>query len=65
MYTNAMTDTLYGRSSGTVPRQPARLRRRLRRPRHHVPLSELPRTGTLATNDDGTPMHDWWVYLFY
>lgn len=25
----------------------------------------FPGPGTKATNDDGTPMHDWWVYLFY
>jgi hypothetical protein len=25
----------------------------------------FPSHGTTATNDDGTPMHNWWVYLFY
>ena len=25
----------------------------------------FPGSGTLSTNDDGTPMHNWWVYLFY
>ena len=25
----------------------------------------FPGPGTTATNDDGTPMHNWWVYLFY
>jgi hypothetical protein len=25
----------------------------------------FPSYGTTATNDDGTPMHNWWVYLFY
>jgi hypothetical protein len=25
----------------------------------------FPNHGTSATSDDGTPMHDWWVYLFY
>jgi hypothetical protein len=25
----------------------------------------FPSYGTTATNDDGSPMHNWWVYLFY
>ena len=25
----------------------------------------FPGPGTMATNADMTPMHDWWVYLFY
>jgi hypothetical protein len=25
----------------------------------------FPSYGTTAKNDDGTPMHNWWVYLFY
>jgi hypothetical protein len=25
----------------------------------------FPSYGTNAKNDDGTPMHNWWVYLFY
>jgi hypothetical protein len=25
----------------------------------------FPSYGTSATNDDGSPMHNWWVYLFY
>jgi hypothetical protein len=25
----------------------------------------FPGPGTRSTNDDGTPMHNWWVYLFY
>jgi hypothetical protein len=25
----------------------------------------FPGPGTKSTNDDGTPMHNWWVYLFY
>ncbi|HVY37558.1 MAG TPA: hypothetical protein VHM31_06470, partial [Polyangia bacterium] len=25
----------------------------------------FPSYGTAATNDDGSPMHNWWVYLFY
>jgi hypothetical protein len=25
----------------------------------------FPGPGTLAKNDDGTRMHNWWVYLFY
>jgi hypothetical protein len=25
----------------------------------------FPNYGTTAKNDDGTPMHNWWVYLFY
>ena len=25
----------------------------------------FPGYGTAAKNDDGTPMHNWWVYLFY
>ena len=25
----------------------------------------FPSYGTAAKNDDGTPMHNWWVYLFY
>jgi hypothetical protein len=25
----------------------------------------FPSYGTTAKNDDGTPMHNWWPYLFY
>lgn len=25
----------------------------------------FPNHDTKAKNDDGTPMHNWWVYLFY
>ena len=62
-YTNAMTDTLT--RSPSMTRVPHARRRRLRRPRHELPLPELPGPGTAAKNDDGTPMHNWWVYLFY
>ena len=30
-----------------------------------VPVPELPEPRHEANNDDGTPMHNWWVYLFY
>lgn len=64
-YTNAMTDRYYGRSTRDCPA--------------HQPACDddcgghgttylyqnFPSFGTQATNDDGTPMRNWWVYLFY
>jgi hypothetical protein len=64
-YTNAMTDEFYGRSSSDCP---------VDRPAcdddcggHGTTYlyQNFPGPGTQATNDDGTPMHNWWVYLFY
>jgi len=28
-------------------------------------FGSMPGLGTTATFTDGTPMHNWWVYLFY
>jgi len=69
-FTNAMTDQLYGRSpnpingacaSGTTPACSDDCGG------HGTAYiyENFPGPGTTAKNDDGTPMHNWWVYLFY
>jgi hypothetical protein len=67
-YTNKMTDDSRQRAAAGPCTSGSHLlldRGRLRRPRHVVPVPELPSYGTTAKNDDGTPMHNWWPYLFY
>jgi hypothetical protein len=54
-FTNAMTDTLFGslEDDDCGGHGTAYI------------YENFPGPGTLAKNDDGTPMHNWWVYLFY
>jgi hypothetical protein len=68
-FTNAMTDTLYGRSpnpiNGACPAaQPACSDDCGGHGTAYL-YQNFPGPGTVAKNDDGTPMHNWWVYLFY
>jgi hypothetical protein len=60
-----MTDTFYGRSQRTCPAgQPACDDDCGGHGTTYL-YQNFPSYGTLATNDDGTPMKNWWVYLFY
>jgi hypothetical protein len=54
-FTNAMTDTLFGsmEDDDCGGHGTAYI------------YENFPGPGTTAMNDDGTPMHNWWVYLFY
>jgi hypothetical protein len=55
-YTNARVDAGYPSNpalSDCGGKQPAYL------------LASMPGRGTTATASDGTPMKNWWVYLFY
>jgi hypothetical protein len=64
-YTNAMTDKLYGRSMRDCPAdQPACDDDCGGHGTTHL-YQNFPGPGTQAKNDDGTPMQNWWVYLFY
>ena len=69
-FTNAMTDQLYGRSpnpiNGACPSgsTPACSDDCGGHGTAYI-YENFPGPGTTATNDDGTPMHNWWVYLFY
>jgi hypothetical protein len=68
-FSNAMTDTLYGRSpnpiNGACPAaQPACSDDCGGHGTAYI-YQNFPGPGTTAKNDDGTPMHNWWVYLFY
>jgi hypothetical protein len=64
-YTNAMTDTLYGRSVRPCPAAQPACDDDCGGHGTTYLYQNFPAAGTLAKNDDGTPMHDWWVYLFY
>ncbi len=64
-FTNAMTDTLYGRSTRTCPATQPACDDDCGGHGTTYLYQNFPGPGTLATNADGTPMHDWWVYLFY
>jgi hypothetical protein len=64
-YTNAMTDKLYGRSSGNCPANQPACDDDCGGHGTTYLYQNFPGPGTAATNDDGTPMHNWWVYLFY
>jgi hypothetical protein len=64
-YTNAMTDTLYGRSARNCPAgQPACDDDCGGHGTTYL-YQNFPGPGTTAKSDDGTPMRNWWVYLFY
>jgi hypothetical protein len=64
-FNNAMTDTLYGRSGRTCPATQPACDDDCGGHGTTYLYQNFPGPGTLATNADGTPMHDWWVYLFY
>jgi hypothetical protein len=64
-YTNAMTDELYGRSTRTCPADQPACDDDCGGHGTTYLYQNFPGPGTTATNDDGTPMHNWWVYLFY
>jgi hypothetical protein len=57
-YTNAMTDTYANQQTGASDDDCGG---------HGTSYlyQNFPNYGTTAKNDDGTPMHNWWVYLFY
>jgi hypothetical protein len=64
-YTNAMTDQLYGQSRADCPADQPACDDDCGGHGTTYLYQNFPSHGTRATNDDGTPMHDWWVYLFY
>lgn len=64
-YTNAMTDMLYGRSGGNCPADQPACDDDCGGHGTTYLYQNFPGPGTAATNEDGTPMHNWWVYLFY
>jgi len=64
-YTNAMTDTLYGRSGRTCPANQPACDDDCGGHGTTYLYQNFPGPGTRAMNDDNTPMHNWWVYLFY
>jgi hypothetical protein len=68
-YTNAMTDMLYGRSpnpiNGACPAAQPACSDDCGGHGSTYLYQNFPGPGTRSTNDDGTPMHNWWVYLFY
>jgi hypothetical protein len=64
-YTNAMTDRYYGRSARDCPAQQPACDDDCGGHGSTYLYQNFPGPGTKATNDDGTPMHNWWVYLFY
>ena len=68
-YTNAMTDTLYGRSpspiNGACPAAQPACSDDCGGHGSTYLYQNFPGLGTKSTNDHGTPMHNSWVYLFY
>jgi hypothetical protein len=64
-YTNAMTDMLYGRSSRNCPANQPACDDDCGGHGTTYLYQNFPGPGTAAKNDDGTPMRNWWVYLFY
>ena len=64
-YTNAMTDKLYGRSTANCPANQPACDDDCGGHGTTYLYQNFPGPGTTATNDDGSPMHNWWVYLFY
>lgn len=64
-YTNAMTDMLYGRSQRSCPDDQPSCDDDCGGHGTTYIYQNFPGPGTQATNDDGTPMRNWWVYLFY
>jgi hypothetical protein len=64
-YSNAMTDEFYGRSQRVCPEDQPACDDDCGGHGTTYLYQNFPGPGTTATNDDGTPMHNWWVYLFY
>ncbi len=64
-YTNAMTDRLYGRSVRDCPANQPACDDDCGGHGSTYLYQNFPGPFTESTNDDGTPMHNWWVYLFY
>jgi hypothetical protein len=64
-YTNAMTNQLYGNSSQNCPADKPACDDDCGGHGTTYLYQNFPGPNTLATNDDGTPMRNWWVYLFY
>lgn len=64
-YTNAMTDRLYGRSVRDCPANQPACDDDCGGHGTTYLYQNFPGPFTKSTNDDGTPMHNWWVYLFY
>jgi hypothetical protein len=64
-YTNAMTDTLYGRTQRTCPANQPACDDDCGGHGTTYLYQNFPGPGTQAKNDDNTAMHNWWVYLFY
>jgi hypothetical protein len=64
-YSNAMTDMFYGRSQRTCPAEQPACDDDCGGHGTTYLYQNFPGPGTIATNADGTPMHNWWVYLFY
>lgn len=64
-YTNAMTDGLYGRSVRDCPANQPACDDDCGGHGTTYLYQNFPGPGTKATNDDGSPMRNWWVYLFY
>lgn len=64
-YTNAMTDKLYGRSGRDCPADEPACDDDCGGHGTTYLYQNFPGPGTQAKNDDGTPMQNWWVYLFY
>ncbi len=64
-YTNAMTDMLYGNSVQNCPADKPACDDDCGGHGTTYLYQNFPGPGTVATNEDGTPMHNWWAYLFY
>ncbi|HKP61531.1 MAG TPA: hypothetical protein VJV78_32600, partial [Polyangiales bacterium] len=64
-YTNAMTDKLYGRSQRACPADQPACDDDCGGHGTTYLYQNFPGPGTAAKNDDGSPMKNWWVYLFY
>jgi hypothetical protein len=64
-YNNAMTDMLYGRSQRTCPPDQPSCDDDCGGHGTTYLYQNFPGPGTQAKNEDGTPMQNWWVYLFY
>ena len=64
-YNNAMTDTLYGRSSRTCPANQPACDDDCGGHGTTYLYQNFPSYNTQAKNADGSAMHNWWVYLFY
>jgi hypothetical protein len=64
-YTNKMTDDYYGRSARDCPADQPACDDDCGGHGTTYLYQNFPSFGTAAKNDDGTPMRNWWVYLFY